>query len=128
MLNFTASLPNVAEFSLDFDEILAECCQNLPNSARVETQGRRVPSGAEKGWLPETIACNCTRPVCALLASSSAQPAAALRDFLPLLNKSPPVVEVACLRIVDLRVGLEEVVIIQVVLVVVVEPSCLTFL
>ena len=63
-----------------FCGILSEC--SLPESvrARVETQGRRVPSGAERGRLQETIDCICTRPICRLLASNCSRPAAAVRE------------------------------------------------
>ena len=56
---------------LKFYENLPEFYRNLPNSARVETHGRRAPSGAERRHFLETTACNCTRPVCFLLAHAA---------------------------------------------------------
>ena len=56
----------------EFGEILTNCFRNSPNSARVKTHGRRLPSGAESGRIPETTACNCTRHTDPLLAHAAA--------------------------------------------------------
>ena len=48
---------------------------------RDETHGQRVLGGAASGAVFRNFAGFCTRPVCPLLASSSARPTAALRDF-----------------------------------------------
>ena len=89
LLNIADILLEFADFLLNFDDVLRNLArmQFRPARARIETQGRRVLSGAERGRLPETKACNCTRQMCHFfwkrnfLASNCARPAAALRDL-----------------------------------------------
>ena len=81
-LNFRKNCQNFAKILLNFRQILTKNFRDFSNFSKTKHTANVCWAVPQAGRFSETFAGFCTRPVCPFLASSSARPAAALRDLI----------------------------------------------
>ena len=72
---------NFVKILLNFRQILTNFFRDFSNFSKTKHTANVCWAVPQAGRFSETFAGFCTRPVCPFLGSSSARPAAALRDF-----------------------------------------------